>query len=316
MQDTGVALVPNGGWDARIRRFRAGEEVDTYAVVTARYVVLVDTLATPEQAAAALDMLRADLGGRQIGRLLVVNTHADYDHAWGNALFAAGGGTTPSGPLPAGGPLPAPIIGHRLAAERLRGSEARQELAERQARDPRFRSVRLVPPDITCDGALTIDGGDLALELLPTPGHTPDHVAVWIPAIRTLLAGDAAEHPFPYVPDAAALPVLRASLRRLRELDPAVVLPCHGGTHDPTLLDRNLAYFDALERAVRQARANGALPADWEMRADLPDLVGFPYDMAVQMAGADSEAVPAFYRDFHLQAVRVMAQAVGAEQVG
>src|SRR5579872_3594342 len=108
-QQPGLTEVPNNGWDKRLRLFRAGDEVDTSVLVTARYVVIIDTMATPELAQALLEAALPSLEGRQ---LLVINTHADYDHCWGNAIFAS-----PSGAYPA------PIIAHRLAYERLIGPE-------------------------------------------------------------------------------------------------------------------------------------------------------------------------------------------------
>lgn len=285
--------VPNGGWDARLWVFRAGDEVDTCALLTRRYVVLVDTMATPELAQGIVAAVRDELAGRQ---LLVINTHADWDHSWGNATFAAPGGRHP-----------APILGHARCAERLRSDEERHRLQEKRREEARFASVRLVPPTITFAGeGMRIDGGDLTLELVPTPGHTPDHVAVWVPELRLLLAGDAAEHPFPCAGPAEALPELRRSLERLRALDAAMVIPCHGGTTDPGLLARNLDYFAELERRARDTLADGRLPEDWAAREDLPDVLGMPYEAAVRMAGADPAAVPAFYRVFHVAATRAM----------
>ncbi|HEX8036233.1 MAG TPA: MBL fold metallo-hydrolase, partial [Ktedonobacterales bacterium] len=124
--------VPNGGWDARVRVFRAGDEVDTFAVVTQRYLILIDTMATPELSAEIMDMLASERDGRQ---LLVINTHADYDHCWGNATFAAPGGAHP-----------APIIAHERCLTRMRSVEARASLERRQKGDSRFASVRLVEP--------------------------------------------------------------------------------------------------------------------------------------------------------------------------
>lgn len=69
---------------------------------------------------------------------------------------------------------------------------------------------------------------------------------MWIPELRFLLAADALEFPFPYVEKDADLPVLLATMRDLRALDPAVVLPCHGGQHDASLVEHNLAYFARL----------------------------------------------------------------------
>ncbi len=137
MADTSVDLMelPNGGWDARLRVFRSrGDEVDTFAVVTERSVILIDTASLPEVSAGIVELLRPALAGR---RLLVVNTHADYDHAWGNATFAPDGS------------FPATIIGHELARERLLGEESRRKLAEKTAEDAAFASVRLVPPTLT-----------------------------------------------------------------------------------------------------------------------------------------------------------------------
>jgi glyoxylase-like metal-dependent hydrolase (beta-lactamase superfamily II) len=288
--DMGLAEVANTGWDERLRLFRAGNEVDTCVLMTQRYVVVIDTMATPELAAAIVELVRPALAGRQ---MLVINTHADYDHCWGNAVFAA-----------PDGPYPAPIIAHEQAKQRLRSAEARESLARRQQADGRFANVRLVEPTITFTSGLQIDGGDLSLELIATPGHTKDHISVWIPALRLLLAGDAAEYPFPYVEEAQALPILRRSLAKLAALDAAVVIPCHGGTSDPGLIARNSAYFDALERRLRSALASGLVPPDWREREDLPTIVGLPFEAAVQQAGADPEDVSALYRGFHLAAVR------------
>src|SRR5262249_10917225 len=110
-----VTLIPNQGWDSRILVCRCGTLVDTFVVVTERYVVLIDTLINGPTAAALLEIARPHLPGRQ---LLAVNTHADWDHAWGNQLFA--------GPHAA---HPAPIVASRRCAERLRSEEARRKLA-------------------------------------------------------------------------------------------------------------------------------------------------------------------------------------------
>src|SRR5262245_40704473 len=169
-----VRLVPNQSWDARILVCRCGTLVDTFIVVTERYVILIDTLINPPTAAALLEIAREHLAGRQ---LLAVNTHADWDHAWGNQAFV--------GP---GAAHPAPIIGSRRCAERRRSERERHKLAEMRASEPgRFDDVVLAPPTVLFEQQLRIDGGDLTLELFATPGHKPDHISVFIPEISTLL---------------------------------------------------------------------------------------------------------------------------------
>ena len=284
-------LIPNAGWDERILVCRFGALVDVFLIVTERYVVLLDTLINAETAAALLDIAWPHLSGR---RLLVVNTHSHYDHAWGNQVF---GGT--------GAAFPSPIIGTRRCAALLRAAASADDLAARAADEPEvYGEVRLIPPDVTFDGELTIDGGDLTLQLLPTPGHAPDQIAVWIPEIRALFPADAAELPFPLVNDAATLPELRGSLAKLAALDAQTALYCHAPTSaGPRVMGENIAYFDAMERACRSALSAGvaAQPAAGE---DAAALVGFSFDSAIP-PGVTVEQT-GFYAPYHQRAVRAM----------
>jgi glyoxylase-like metal-dependent hydrolase (beta-lactamase superfamily II) len=280
--------------DKRIRIFRAGEEVDCFAVVTQRYLILVDTMATPELAREMVQIVQLLFNNRQ---LLVINTHADYDHCWGNSLFASPGGL-----------FPAPIIGHERMLQRLRSQQTATYLYEQQQADQRFTNVYLVEPTLTFSDRMRIDGGDLTLELLPTPGHTEDHISIWVPQLRVLLAGDAAEYPIPYVEDAASLPILRASLARLIELNAAHVLPCHGGTISPDILTQNLAYFSTLEKQIRHTIATGQVPSHWQADENLPTLLNLPYEQVVPAREDLSSEVQAFYRQSHLKAVRAMLE--------
>ncbi|MEZ4672964.1 MAG: MBL fold metallo-hydrolase [Caldilineaceae bacterium] len=180
-----LLLVPNQGWDERILVCRNDEMVDTFIVVTQRYVILVDTVINPATARQMLDYAQPHLINQR--QLLVINTHADYDHAWGNQIFV-GPDTN----------QPAPIIGTRRCAELLRSADGAAHLQEMQQKEPAiFGDVILTPPTILFDEQLTIDGGDLTIELFATPGHTVDHLAIYMPEISTLLAADAAELPFP-----------------------------------------------------------------------------------------------------------------------
>ena len=87
-------------------------------------------------------------------------------------------------------------------------------------------------------------------------------------------------------------------------MQPAVVIPCHGGTSDPGLLDRNLAYFDLVAANARAALAEGGLPGDWQARQDLDALIALPFEDAVAAQGCDPATVSDFYRDAHRRAIR------------
>ncbi|MFC4456147.1 MBL fold metallo-hydrolase [Deinococcus sonorensis] len=280
--------------DARIRIFQAGDEVTTFAVMTQRFAMLIDTMATPALMRQVLGRVQPALDGRPV---LVINTHADWDHVYGNRVFAPDGDH------------PALIIGHALTGDRLRSPAARERLEAQQAEDNRFAEVTLVPPDLVFTDTLTLHGGDLTLELVPTPGHTPDHCSVWIPELGTLLAGDAAEFPFPSVRGGATLAQVRASLQHLQSFHATVVLPCHGGTTGPELLEQNLAYF-------RRLRAELASEPGFADRAALTELAlppGLTYRAVLQDLGTTPERVPAFYRGFHLEAVQATLEELRSE---
>jgi len=204
--------------------------------------------------------------------------------------------------------LPTPIIASRLCAERLRSEAAQFKLAEMRASEPgRFGDVVLTPPSLLFEQQLVIDGGDLTLQLFATPGHKPDHIAIFIPEIRTLLPGDAAELPFPFVESAATLPAMRDSLGRMAALNAETALYCHAPvTIGPALLQQNMAYFDTIEQRCRDALARG-IPGTPAADADVEALVGFAFAEALP-ADADAAALEGFYRPGHQAAIRAMLE--------
>ena len=254
-----VEPVKNEGWDKRILVLRNDDLVDTFIVVTERYVVVVDTMINVETAVSLHNHAKAHLSANR--QLLVINTHADYDHAWGNQVFDT------------------PIIGSTLCAERLTdGGQSQERLTQMQADEPDiFAGVRLTPPTITFNDTLTIDGGDLTLELFPTPGHTPDHISIYIPETDTLLAADAAEVPFPFARTTDTLPDMRASLAKLASYNAQTVLYCHAPvTINAQLLHDNIAYFDKVEAHCREALAQG-IPAKPDEDADVAALINLTF---------------------------------------
>jgi len=137
----GVFFVPEMSDDARVRVFRRnlsaleefeGMEVDAYAIITDRYVVILDTMLCPDDVALMMQSLQDELAGREI---LCVNSHADWDHAYGNSYFT--------------GTHAASIIAHDYCRIRLQSEEARKELADFQNQHSIFAHVTLAAPTIT-----------------------------------------------------------------------------------------------------------------------------------------------------------------------
>jgi glyoxylase-like metal-dependent hydrolase (beta-lactamase superfamily II) len=282
-----------GDWDARIRLFRS-EDVDCFVVTTDRFVVVMDTMITTDEATEMLTAIQPSLEHRA---LLTVNTHQHTDHTWGNAVFESLG----------------PIIGHEKSLEIARSQEALEKLRAAQTKDAKYANVRIVPPTLTFTDRFTIHGGDLTLELIPAPGHSLDHVVVWIPELRTLLAADAAEHPWPYAKNPQDLPVLLETLRNLQMLNPSVVLPCHGGTSDPGLISRNLTYYATLEDHAKRALELGTLPENWLELEDLPERIGWTFEDAARSIGLEPDGIAAFYKDFHVLNARATLIGLGAK---
>lgn len=290
-----VDWLPNQGWDSRLHIAANDDLVNVFVLITERYVILVDTLLNATTANALVEYARPYLSGRQ---LLVINSHSDWDHAWGNQLFA--------GPMAA---FPAPIIAHENAAAIFDDPDTAAFLRKMQQEQPGiFAEVTLTKPTLTFRDELWIDGGDLTLHLFPTPGHMPDHIAIYIPEISTLLAGDAAEMPFPYVYHARDLPVLRASLKRMADLHPHHALYCHAPpTVGPQLLHDNIAYYDALEAACRAALARGddyaAIP-----NAELPARLNCEYAAVAPTTGAWEGVSPHARTERHGEQLRLMLE--------
>jgi len=262
-----VSLTSYPGLDDRITVVRAGDEVDAVFVSTERFNVLVDTLGTPSLCRHALELLADRMRDRP---LIVVNSHMDWDHFWGNRAISA-----------------APIIAHQSAIDRLRDPSALQTLEQKKKDESRFQEVELVSPTLTFSGEnMTIYGEDLSLHLLHTPGHTPDHLAVWIPEIGTCLAVDAVEHPIPEVwsnsPD--DLRSLRSSLDLIRSLKSKQLVLAHGQTSDPAVLDRNIAYFENIQEAVALVPASELMSAALDQREGmrLEDFVDLPAGMSFE----------------------------------
>jgi glyoxylase-like metal-dependent hydrolase (beta-lactamase superfamily II) len=286
-----IVALPALSGDERVQIFRraftgmeeyAGMTVDAYAVISERYVVIFDTLLSPTDMQPVMDWAGAALQSGQ--QLLVVNSHADWDHCWGNSYFTA------------------PIIAHELCQERMRSEEARRELADFQDRYALFDDVALTPPTLTFSDSLTISGGDLTLELFSAPGHSADHIAAWIPELRLLLAFDAVEFPLPIIDDAESVEEMFATLEQFLELQPQRVLCSHGNSGDPGLISSNLVYLREIE--VRCLVVLKFSKVTDEGLEHAPELIKFPFSQVIARFPGVMDTP--FYREAHAANVRAI----------
>jgi glyoxylase-like metal-dependent hydrolase (beta-lactamase superfamily II) len=145
-------------------------QVTASAVVTKDGIIVVDTLPFPEETQMMIEYLK----GLARGELrYLINTHWHGDHTYGNYLFEG-----------------VQLIGHQRCAEALL-ELGPQGLAESKEASPELEEVELRVPDITFDqGEMLIHLGEKSLQMVLTPGHTPDSTVVYIKEDRVLLAAD------------------------------------------------------------------------------------------------------------------------------
>jgi len=184
-----------------------------------------DTLSHPR------DMSRYPplIGDRE---LVIAYSHADWDHIWGTAGLPHQG---------------AVVLGHRSCLTRCVG-DVPVTLREKQAAEPvAWDDVRIVAPNRVFDGETSVELGSMTVTLHHLPGHTRDSIVAFIPERGLLLMGDAAETPFPVVPEGSPLAKWIAGLQRW-EGDARVrtVVPAHGAIGGREILRRNILYLQGL----------------------------------------------------------------------
>ncbi len=90
---------------------------------------------------------------------------------------------------------------------------------------PELRIDRLL-----VEGDLLESSDDDRWQVLHTPGHASGHIALWQPESRVLIGGDllASIGTIIIDPPDGHMATYLATLRRIRDLDPAVIIPSHG----------------------------------------------------------------------------------------
>jgi glyoxylase-like metal-dependent hydrolase (beta-lactamase superfamily II) len=194
----------------------------------------------------------------------IVISHADHDHYMGAMAVLARFPNTPVYMTAATLADYNERSPQDLAAERQRpNADAPETLA----------TAQVLPP-----GGLTVDGHRLEIiEGLSGDVRKPASAALWIPSLRAALVADLAFrgiHPWLGDSDIASRTAWRASLKRIADLDPAIVVAGHkvdvSAPDSPDVLgfmDTYLAEFDRLMQS-------SATPADLvsAMRERYPEL--------------------------------------------
>jgi glyoxylase-like metal-dependent hydrolase (beta-lactamase superfamily II) len=192
-------------------------------IVGGHTTLLVDTGPSAMAARTILGYARA---ARPVNLLRAINTEQHLDHMLGNCVFAD---------------EHIDITGHaaiqRVAAD-LHSAVAElnaaiPELVRRQAGEAQifFADTRVVNPTIRIDSETGLDLGELAVRIIPAPGHTPSNLLVWAEAEGVLFTGDTLVSG--YIPNLdSGTPAdwrrWQEALARIQSLQPAILVPGHG----------------------------------------------------------------------------------------
>jgi len=227
-------------------------------------LMLVDTLSSPGEA----DAMLADVAARFDAPIRwVVNTHAHYDHTFGNQQL---------GPQSAHNAV---IFGHARLERHFTEHEAPRlaaALADPSREPDRdWHDVVLTPPTHPISQRTSVDIGGRSVQLIPLPpAHTDTDLALFIPDQRVWILGDLVEESGPPMFGSGSFPiewptVLAWLARQMKEGD--LVVPGHGRVVDREFVGRQSADLALIAERIVEANALGLSTAEaLERHTDWP----------------------------------------------
>ena len=228
---------------------------------------------------------------------IVVNTHHNGDHCWGNQVFAA-----------------AEIIAHRGCAERFasftpEAAEAMRTMAEppeqladlvREWAPFDFSEVVLTPPTNVIDGDTTLDLDGVRVDLLHVgPAHTEGDLVVHIPDEGVVLMGDVLFSRCTPIGWEGSTDRWIQALQDVEALGPEHVVPGHGPVGGVDDVRAARSYLQDVKAHASSCWAAGTSVLDCCTGMDLGPYAGWgePWRLAANVhrvyresAGADWDA--------------------------
>jgi glyoxylase-like metal-dependent hydrolase (beta-lactamase superfamily II) len=235
-----------------------------YVLGTDDPVLLFDTGTAPDPAGTLAPAIR-DRGHDLASLRFVIDSHSDVDHMGGNRAVRR---LAPTASLMCGEADRALVEDvERIILERYREFGANHGIALEPGMAEWCRTVAEdTPVDVGLTGGERLAlGRDWAVEVIPTPGHSPGSVSLYDPRSRALLIGDAVLGSFVPTADgrAAFPPTYRdvdaylATIERVERLAPDILLASHEpvrrGEAVLAFLGASREFATRLEAAVRDA---------------------------------------------------------------
>jgi cyclase len=250
-------LAPDGSWGWSNAGLVADGEssllVDTLFDLPLTREMLAAMRRAEPKAAARIDVL--------------VNTHANGDHCYGNELVEGAEIVASKAGAEEMGETPPEVLAGMVKG--LGGQDTALGRFVKEAFGPfQFEGIRMTPPTRTFEGRLELSVGRKRVELFEVgPAHTKGDVIVHVPAERVVFTGDILF--VEGTPIVWAGPVSRwiEACDRILALDAAVIVPGHGPITDRRGVAAVQAYLSYIEKEAR-ARFEAGLDA-WTAARDI-----------------------------------------------
>jgi cyclase len=255
-------LVPNGSWG----------ETNLGIIVFQGKSVLIDTCWDVKFTQEVLHAVRDILQPSPVE--LVINTHSDGDHFWGNQLFkdrriiathACIDQVHHTGP----GALEGLKKGGRwLQAVPLWGLHKFGRYMYNMFLPYDFSTVTLTPPNYAISGehVVTLNGLDVVI-IEVEPGHTAGDAIVWVPDQKVIYAGDLVFVGSTPVAWSGPIENVVQGLKKLLSLEVEFIVPGHGPLARKEDLQHLMAYWEYIHEELHRRFQKGMPP--WEAAKDI-----------------------------------------------
>jgi len=213
-----------------------GYSVNAGIITTEKSIVFIDSGMTINSAEYIWRIAQEKMP--EYDKLYLILTHHHSDHAFGMRVFKEKG---------------AQIIAPRGVGEELRDDNGKYKsfIAEKMGWDSKradeiLGEVVISVPDRTIERDETLDIDGEKIQLLVTPGHVPDEIAVYHPRSQTLFAGDGLYEGMDLTIHFGGPGQWRqwiVQLERLKKLSLRAIVPGHGNLCSTSEIDRNMDYL-------------------------------------------------------------------------
>jgi glyoxylase-like metal-dependent hydrolase (beta-lactamase superfamily II) len=254
-EGTYAYLQPSGGWGYSNAGLIVGDSAS----------VLIDTLFDLRLTAAMLESMAPLTRSAAID--VVVNTHANGDHCYGNQLVDGAEIIASSAAAHEMSDVPPAMMAALNKADGEIG-----ELFRSFFGDFTFDDIELTLPTRTFEGRLDLDVGGRSIELIEVgPAHTKGDAIAWVPDTKTVFTGDILFIGGAPIVWAGPLENWIAACDLISALDVEVVVPGHGPVTDKAGVARVRDYLSyvLMEAGMRQEAGIDAFDAAREIAVEI-----------------------------------------------